>query len=85
MNKKRNISGSNTGAKKRPNSDVEKSDPKNIGVYKHSTDNWKIKINEDSWAYVLTHLKLTFMKYFGGCLNNFYYLSLGRVDRYDRG
>ena len=51
MNKKRNISGSNNGAKKRPHTtDLEKSDPKNIGVYKHSTDNWKIKINEDSWT-----------------------------------
>ena len=50
MNKKRNISGSHNGAKKRPNTDVEKSDPKNIGVYKHSSDSWKIKINEDSWT-----------------------------------
>ena len=50
MNKKRNISGSHNGAKKRPNADVEKSDPKNIGVYKHSSDSWKIKINEDSWT-----------------------------------
>ena len=25
-------------------------DPKNIAVYKHSTDNWQIKINEDSWT-----------------------------------
>jgi len=50
MNKKRNISGPHNGAKKRPNTDVEKSDPKNIGVYKHSSDSWKIKINEDSWT-----------------------------------
>ena len=25
-------------------------DPENIAVYKHSTDNWQIKINEDSWT-----------------------------------
>ena len=51
MNKKRNSSGSNqNGGKKRPNADIEKSDPKNIGVYKHSSDSWKIKINEDSWT-----------------------------------
>merc|ERR1711935_968026 len=28
----------------------EKPDPTNIAVYKHSTDNWQIKINEDSWT-----------------------------------
>ena len=51
MNKKRNSSGSNqNGAKKRKDFDIEKSDPKNIGVYKHSSDSWKIKINEDSWT-----------------------------------
>merc|ERR1740129_1730663 len=45
------ISGStNNGARKRPNIDLEKPDPTNIAVYKHSTDNWQIKINEDSWT-----------------------------------
>lgn len=45
------ISGStNNGARKRPNIKLEEPDPKNIAVYKHSTDNWQIKINEDSWT-----------------------------------
>merc|ERR1711971_1329470 len=45
------ISGStNNGTRKRPNIDLVNPDPENIAVYKRSTDNWQIKINEDSWT-----------------------------------